>query len=246
MTEFTPARLAELRAVAEAANAEWYSKAPTIALRRFHEATYPPTVLSLIAALEAKTAEVEGCKQRFSCDGGCSYGDGPQEECSLHGRNPRELWEAIGGLARERDEARAEVEALQAWQAQTVRRVRDTVAGEHYAMLVVEDIPNADYGELIDTLVEQRDDARAALKAKDSYVGDLEEQLQHIKSLWRATGRAEADEHRRADRAEAALERVRALHRKRRAYADDWDTCTCGYGSHPCPTILALEAGEGQ
>ena len=59
MTDMTPARLAELKAVAEAANAEWYSKAPTVALRWYHEATYPPTVLSLIAALEAKTYEAE-------------------------------------------------------------------------------------------------------------------------------------------------------------------------------------------
>ena len=45
----------------------------------------------------------------------------------------------------------------------------------------------------------------------------------------------------RADRAEAALERVRELHEMRRAYADDWDTCACGYDRYPCPTIQAIE-----
>lgn len=49
----------------------------------------------------------------------------------------------------------------------------------------------------------------------------------------------------RALDAEAALERVKALHAKRRAYADDWDTCTCGYDEYPCPTIRALETGTG-
>ena len=51
----------------------------------------------------------------LECDGGCSYGDGPQEECSAHGRTPKDLWGIIGEIAAERDAALstiAKVEAL--------------------------------------------------------------------------------------------------------------------------------------
>jgi len=121
MTDFTPARLAELRAVAEAATepdhyvCDCYVQCGDEVCpnpKPIYRSIDNEAVLSLIAALSAKTAEVEGYKQHFPCDRGCNYNDGPQEECSLHGRNPRDLWEVIGGLARERDEARAEVERL--------------------------------------------------------------------------------------------------------------------------------------
>ena len=163
MTEFTEEKLAELRAVAEAATqSSWdiendseedyeagiaYAEWPSVLVGpenaipsqwardhgdtdrvqeipelkpedAEHIATFdPPTVLALIAALEAKTTEVEGYKQHYPCDGGCNYTDGPLEECSLHGRNPRELWEAIGGLTRERDEAEAALERVRAARA---------------------------------------------------------------------------------------------------------------------------------
>ena len=129
MTEFTEEKLAELRAVAEAATPgpwQWMdggvSHSTSFGWQPVtlpgesaqHIAAFdPPTTLALIAALEAKTAEVEGYKQHYPCDGGCNYTDGPQEGCSLHGRNPRELWEAIGGLTRDRDEARAEVSRIE-------------------------------------------------------------------------------------------------------------------------------------
>ena len=32
------------------------------------------------------------------CDGGCNVNDGPMEECSLHGRTPRDLWGIIEDL----------------------------------------------------------------------------------------------------------------------------------------------------
>lgn len=57
MTEFTPARLAELRAVAEAANGS--SDDQSIGYDYFGDLTVGKgLVLALIAALEAKTAEV--------------------------------------------------------------------------------------------------------------------------------------------------------------------------------------------
>lgn len=50
----------------------------------------------------------------LECDGGCSYGDGPQEECSAHGRTPRDLWGIIGQLVVERDAATAAIERVRA------------------------------------------------------------------------------------------------------------------------------------
>lgn len=43
--------LDELEAVARAAQEDWRSPVPTMPLRRYHEATYPTTVLALIAEL---------------------------------------------------------------------------------------------------------------------------------------------------------------------------------------------------
>ena len=54
----------------------------------------------------------------LGCDGGCSYGDGPQEECSAHGRTPRDLWGIIGQLVVERDAALS-----------TIAKVREAVSG---------------------------------------------------------------------------------------------------------------------
>lgn len=31
----------------------------------------------------------------FPCDGGCNTNDGPAEDCSLHGRSPRDLWDRL-------------------------------------------------------------------------------------------------------------------------------------------------------
>ena len=50
--------------------------------------------------LAAHDAEVEarstGCD--LPCDGWCNVNDGPQEECSRHGRTPRDLWGIIEDL----------------------------------------------------------------------------------------------------------------------------------------------------
>lgn len=40
---------------------------------------------------------------RMSCDGACSYHDGPDEECSLHGRPVREVWGIVAEVGRERE-----------------------------------------------------------------------------------------------------------------------------------------------
>lgn len=45
-----------LEAIALAAEADWSSNVPTMPLRRFHEATYPPVVLALISELRKARA----------------------------------------------------------------------------------------------------------------------------------------------------------------------------------------------
>ncbi|RRJ85926.1 hypothetical protein EG850_11105 [Gulosibacter macacae] len=70
-----------------------------------------------IAELEA---EVEHLRAQVPpCDGGCSYGDGPQEDCSAHGRRPTDLWRLLheehemGRAAHERAEAaEAKIDAV--------------------------------------------------------------------------------------------------------------------------------------
>lgn len=41
---------------------------------------------------------------QMRCDGSCSYNDGPDEECSLHGRPVRDVWRIATGAIRERDQ----------------------------------------------------------------------------------------------------------------------------------------------
>lgn len=186
MTEFTPARLAELRGVAGvlsgstfAATLDDYSNVGRVAfypipdelmgsrkrVAAFFE-NLPETLLALIAALEAKTAEA------VQWEAACTS----QDEALTMQINEAVEWGRE--RERERDEARAEVE--------------------------------------------------------------------RITSQWRATGRAEADQHRRADRAEAALERVKKLHAEI-GYPEYMTTCDHCYGPHdqavdwPCPTIQAIE-----
>jgi hypothetical protein len=47
------------------------------------------------------------------CDGGCSEDDGPQEDCSLHGRPVAEVWAIVEEVIAQRDEALAKVERLE-------------------------------------------------------------------------------------------------------------------------------------
>lgn len=65
----------------------------------------------------------------LECDGGCSYGDGPQEECSAHGRTPKDLWGIIGGLIAERDAALARIAELEAEIKTRTERFDEVLAG---------------------------------------------------------------------------------------------------------------------
>lgn len=61
----------------------------------------------LIAALEAGTAPTEN-EREATCDGGCDYNSGPEEDCSLHGRPVAEVWGIVYKLSAELKELRAE------------------------------------------------------------------------------------------------------------------------------------------
>ena len=68
----------------------------------------------LKAALEAAEARVKGFEANFPCDGGCNYDSGPEESCSLHGRNPADLWGIIANISAECYEAEARIAELKA------------------------------------------------------------------------------------------------------------------------------------
>lgn len=69
----------------------------------------------VFAELEAK---VEGFEKQFPCDGGCNPNDGPNEECSRHGRTPKELWGFIAEDIVGRDAATERAETAEARIAQ--------------------------------------------------------------------------------------------------------------------------------
>ncbi len=70
--------------------------------------------MRLANALEAAEARVKGFEANFPCDGGCNYDSGPEESCSLHGRNPADLWGIIANISAERYEAEARIAELEA------------------------------------------------------------------------------------------------------------------------------------
>ena len=49
---------------------------------------------------EAVTAPTESA-EAATCDGGCNNNDGPQEDCSLHGRPVAQVWEMVSRLSEE-------------------------------------------------------------------------------------------------------------------------------------------------
>ncbi|MFA5901380.1 MAG: hypothetical protein WC829_19935 [Hyphomicrobium sp.] len=63
---------------------------------------------------EAAEARVKGFEANFPCDGGCNYDSGPEESCSLHGRNPADLWGIIANISAERYEAEVRIAELEA------------------------------------------------------------------------------------------------------------------------------------
>ena len=68
--------------------------------------------LALIARLREAEAKLP------PCDGGCSYGIGPDETCSAHGRPPAEIWGIVASVAAERDAAQGQLGEAEAVIAQ--------------------------------------------------------------------------------------------------------------------------------
>lgn len=216
MTEFTPARLAELRGVAEllsgstfAATLDDYSNVGRVAFypltdelmcSRMRVVAFfenlPETVLALIDALEAKTAEVED---------------------------------------------------LRAWKKRVIEQVRDTTTGQPSP-------PDTDYGELIDRLKRERDEARMAASAEADHADELQarnaelaRERDEAHNRKRAAERPMIRQLERAEKAEAALERVKALplmqghEEAHKECCGGKGYCAQCYGQWPCATIQAIE-----
>ena len=66
----------------------------------------------LKARAEKAETEVKRWEDKYPCDGGCSYGDGPQEECTRHGRDQQDLWRIIGENVEGRLKAQAALERV--------------------------------------------------------------------------------------------------------------------------------------
>lgn len=73
------------------------------------------------AALKEQLAEVQRTSRVLPCDGLCS--EYPEEDCSLHGREPAELWEAIAAKNKQAEAATSRAAALEATLAE-VRALR--------------------------------------------------------------------------------------------------------------------------
>lgn len=231
MTEFTEEKLAELRAVAERATQdEWEAytvpgdrkTAPycavavgetEVVIAKFeggyfdaaHIATFdPPTALALIAALEAKTAEVEDAR-----------------------KEARMRRSESADFERERDEARAEVQRLE----ESLVELAPSAA----IMPTTEVVVDGDFftwGDLPGVLSRARESlAEARRESKGQYV--------------------------KRQNAEAALERVRALHQPVDIEPSETICDACStlrgtgenmryfpYEEYPCPTIQAIEGAE--
>lgn len=104
---------------------------PLIADELLNVIVRAPALIAEVERLRAENvcvlATVKRLETEFPCDGGCSpETGGPQEDCSLHGRSPRELWQIFGELQQQRDDVRAENDTL-----------KKRVAAYYYALGVV-------------------------------------------------------------------------------------------------------------
>lgn len=70
-------------------------------------------VPGLIEELKTLRNVAKDYDTNFPCDGGCNIHAGPEEECSRHGRSPRDLWGIISGLIEERDAEKARADHLE-------------------------------------------------------------------------------------------------------------------------------------
>lgn len=128
-------------------------------------------VRDLADALEAATRERDAATGRFECDRECIKERAPIEDCSAHGRTPRDLWGQIDEARKaaytaltERDAAVAAVERVRA-----NHQIDDYTAGHTIVRCVCEEIwpcstiqaldgaPEPEVAELPETGLEVRD-----------------------------------------------------------------------------------------
>ena len=87
------------------------------------------------AALKAKLAEVQRTSRVLPCDGLCQ--EYPKEDCSLHGREPAELWEAIAEKNKQATAAEAALVAERAKSARFAQRIANIATEQDDARLAV-------------------------------------------------------------------------------------------------------------
>lgn len=89
-------------------------EAAKVALDNADLARHSRSLAELMIATRDLIEYAEGLEaSREPCDGGCNYNDGPDEECSAHGRRLRELWGFLEELTKERNALKAVIaEAL--------------------------------------------------------------------------------------------------------------------------------------
>lgn len=108
--------------------------------------------------LEAQLAEVRRTSRVLPCDGLCS--DYAEEDCSLHGREPAELWEAIAAKDKRAEAAEAAIERVRALLADGP----DTWEGY--------DTRDIGHAFLADSVTDWTADVLAALDAAPTIEGD--------------------------------------------------------------------------
>ena len=207
----------------------------------------PSDVIAVLDTLRGARGEadllrrtIEKWEADFPCDGGCV--EYPEEDCTRHGRRPRDLWDRIDRLSRENaavarvralcDKADAEafdldyIEGMGGLTTDEVRAALDREACPfctREAQAECESTGGRCSGEdEIDAVLDDRPD----LNAHEALIAGLGEAQAEVESLTREAERTAAlwrEEHERAvrlrersDKAEAAIARVRAL------LSDEW------------------------
>lgn len=63
--------------------------------RELERMSKPELITKVIECERALRNVAKDYDTNFPCDGGCNVNDGPAEDCSRHGRSPRDLWERV-------------------------------------------------------------------------------------------------------------------------------------------------------
>ena len=176
----------------------------------------PEEIRRLVREHDKAQRELAWMSERLPCDGLCS--DAPEEDCSRHGRTPKELWAAITEVQQQRDEARAEAEherdllAQAMWDARAAlgydndgdKTPAATIAGMGYERFASQHVTEATQqaSDYEDSLGHWGDaEARATIAHVEAFINQRPE---FIKALMGTSGGDDqADYHRWQGHAEA-------------------------------------------